>query len=194
MAQEVDINSLSKNMKILVDGNPCNIVELDFVKPGKGQAFTRARVKNLISGRVIEKTYKSNETIPLADVEDLSVKLLYTDADGAHFMNEESFEQIFVGWDIIADNKMWLKEELNYDLVFHNGRVITLAPPTFLELKITQSDPGVKGDTAGGRVLKAAKLETGADVQVPIFIEEGEVIRVDTRTGEYVSRVNTKSK
>lgn len=192
MANEVDINSLQKNMKILVDNNPYTIVDLDFVKPGKGQAFTRARVKNLVTGRVVEKTYKSNETIPLADVEEQTVKLLYTDQDGGHFMNEENFEQLFIGWDVIGENKVWLKEELSYDLVFHNGKVITLDVPTFLELKITQSDPGVKGDTAGGRVLKSAILETGAQVQVPIFIEEGEVIKVDTRTGEYVARVNAK--
>ena len=192
MAQEVDINSLSKNMKILVDNNPCTIVDLDFVKPGKGQAFTRARVKNLVTGRVVEKTYKSNETIPLADVEEQTVKLLYTDADGGHFMNEENFEQIFLDWNIIGESKKWLKEELPYDLVFHNGRVITIDVPTFLELKIVQSDPGVKGDTAGGRVLKAAILESGAEVLVPIFIEEGEIVKVDTRTGEYVARVNKK--
>lgn len=187
----VTTNEFKAGMKIELDNAPFSIIGLEFVKPGKGQAFTRAKIKNLLTGRVIEKTYKSGEKVDLADVEENKMRLLYQEAEDAVFMDDETFEQVSIPLSVIGDGTVWLQEEVLYDVVFYNGNAINCTPPTFLELKITQSDPGVKGDTSSGRVLKPATLETGAKIQVPIFIDEGEVVKVDTRTGEYVSRVSS---
>jgi elongation factor P len=186
---ELSTNDIRSSMKIEIDNEPYVVVANQFVKPGKGQAFNRIKIKNLITGRTVEKTYKSTEKLKLADVEELKMRLLYLEQDGAVFMNDETFEQITVDFSIIKDNKIWLKEDVLYDLILYKGSVIDLIPPTFMELVISESDPGVKGDTASGRVLKPATLETGAKIQVPIFVNQGEKIKVDTRTSEYVSRV-----
>lgn len=186
---QISTNEIKPGMKLEIDNKPFNVVSNEFVKPGKGQAFNRIRVKNLITSQVVEKTYKSGEKIPLADVEESQMRYLYQDADGGVFMNEETFEQIHIAHSLIENQKNWLKEDLVYEIIFYKGSAIDLIPPTFMELKITETAPGVRGDTASGRVLKPAILETGAKVQVPIFIQEGETIKVDTRTGEYVSRV-----
>ena len=188
MAQ-IDTNDLKAGIKLEIDKNPYVIVDVEFVKPGKGQAFTRVRVKNLITGRVVEKTYKSGEKLDIADVEEKNMRMLYQEADGVVFMEDETFDQITIPMTIIGDNAPWLMEEQVYDIEFFQGEVITITPPTFLDMKITETAPGVRGDTASGRVLKPAITESGAKVQIPIFIEEGEKIRIDTRTGEYVSRV-----
>jgi elongation factor P len=190
MAQ-IDTNDLKAGIKLEIDRNPYVIVDVEFVKPGKGQAFTRVRVKNLITGRVVEKTYKSGEKLDLADVEEKTMRMLYKESEGAVFMEDETFEQLTVPFSIIGDNEPWLMEEQTYDIVFFNGEVISISPPTFLDMIITETAPGVRGDTASGRVLKPAITESGAKVQIPIFIEEGEKIRIDTRTGEYVSRVQS---
>lgn len=186
---EIATNELKNGMKIEIDRAPFAVVSCDFVRPGKGQAFCRARIKNLYTAKVIERTFKSTEKIKLADVIESNLRLLYVDHSEAVFMDDNSYEQMPIALETIADQKGWLKDDLVYSVVIYNGEVIELVPPTFLELKITESAPGVRGDTASGRVLKPATLETGAIVQVPIFIDEGEVIKVDTRTGEYVSRV-----
>ena len=188
MAQ-VSTNEFKNGMKVEIDNEPYTIVGVEFVKPGKGQAFTRTKLKHLMSGRVVEKTYRSGEKLAIADVEETKMRLLYQEQDGAVFMHDETFEQLTVPFSKIEETQKWLMEETLYDLVLYRGEVVDVIPPTFLNMKITETAPGVRGDTASGRVLKPAIMETGAKVQVPIFIEEGELIKVDTRTGEYVSRV-----
>jgi len=181
-------NDLKNGLKVLLDGEPHNIVDTEFVKPGKGQAFTRVRVRNLRTGRVVEKTFKSNESIEAADVFEKEVQYLYSDGEFWHFMDPESFEQLAAGEAAIGDGAKWLKEEDRCQITLFNGNPISVAPPNFVELKVVKTDPGVRGDTSGGGG-KPAELETGAVVRVPLFINEGEVLRIDTRTGEYVSRV-----
>ncbi len=189
MAQ-IGTSDFRSGLKIEVDGQPYTIVTNQFVKPGKGQAFNRVRMKHLLSGRVIERTFKSGETVEQADVKETQMRLLYVDASGATFMDDESYEQITIDNDKIEDVKQWLLDDVLYAIVFYKGEPVTIEPPTFMELEITETDPGARGDTASGRVMKPATLSTGAVVQVPIFIDQGEVVKIDTRTGEYVSRVN----
>lgn len=186
---QVSTNEFKGGIKIEVDGEPYTIVSAEFVKPGKGQAFTRTKLKHLISGRVIERTFKSGEKFELSDVEEKKMRLLYKEQEQAVFMDDISFDQLEIPLSIIADKEKWLKEDQLYDIVFYKGNAVDFSPPTFMELVITETAPGVRGDTASGRVLKPATLETGAKVQVPIFVEEGEKIKVDTRTGDYVSRI-----
>lgn len=186
---DLSTNEIKPSMKVEIDNEPYVVVSNEFVKPGKGQAFNRIKIKNLITGRNIEKTYKSMEKVTLADVEEKRMRLLYKEQDMAVFMCDETFEQINVSLLVLKENVQWLKDDTIYDLIFYKGQVIDLLPPTFMELLITESAPGIKGDTASGRVLKPAILETGAKIQVPIFINEGDKIKVDTRTAEYVSRV-----
>ena len=181
-------NEFKAGLKILLDGDPYNIVENEFVKPGKGQAFNRVRVRNLKTGRVIEKTFKSNETVESADVFEQQMQYLYNDGEFFHFMVPDTFEQLAASSDQVGDAAQWLKEEDRVSMMLWNGEPLSVEPPNFVELAIVETDPGVRGDTSGGG-NKPAKLETGAVVKVPLFINEGEVIRVDTRTGEYVSRV-----
>lgn len=181
-------NEFRAGLKILIDGDPCNIVENEFVKPGKGQAFNRVKIRNLKTGRVVDRTYKSGESVEAADVMETDLQYLYNDGELWHFMDQGSFEQLAASESAVADAKQWLKEEDVCQVTLWNGQPLLVAPPNFVELKIVQTDPGLRGDTAQGGV-KPAELETGAVVRVPLFIEEGEVIRVDTRSGEYVSRV-----
>jgi elongation factor P len=176
-------------MKVEHEGQPYNVVACEFVKPGKGQAFNRIRLKHLVTGRVVERTFKSGDKVDLADIEETKRRMLYREPDGVIFMDDVSFDQMKLPNENIGDANQWLLEDQVYDIVFYKGAAITVEPPTFMELRITQTDPGARGDTASGRVLKPATLETGAKIQVPIFVEEGELIKVDTRTGEYVSRV-----
>jgi len=175
-------------LKILLDGDPQTIVENEFVKPGKGQAFNRVRVRNLRTGRVLEKTFKSGESVEAADVMDTDMQYLYTDGEFWHFMVPDTFEQYAVGQAALGDSAQWLKEQDICIVTLWNGEPLTVTPPNFVEMKIVQCDPGVRGDTAQGGT-KPATLETGAVVKVPLFVEEGETVKVDTRSGEYVSRV-----
>jgi elongation factor P len=181
-------NEFRAGLKILIDGDPCNIVENEFVKPGKGQAFNRVKIRNLKTGRVVDRTYKSGESVEAADVLETDLQYLYNDGELWHFMDPDSFEQLVAGDAAVADAKQWLKEQDVCQVTLWNGQPLLVAPPNFVELKIVRTDPGLRGDTAQGGV-KPAELETGAVVRVPLFIEEGEVIRADTRSGEYVSRV-----
>ncbi|MFO7277755.1 MAG: elongation factor P [Pseudomonadota bacterium] len=174
-------------LKILLDGDPYVIVENEFVKPGKGQAFNRVKVRNLKTGRVIERTFKSGETVEAADVVDTEMQYLYQDGEFWHFMVPDTFEQYAAGKSAVGDNAVWLKEGVTCVVTLWNGVPLVVTPPAHIELKIVETDPGVRGDTATGG-QKPAKLETGAVVRVPLFVNEGEVIRVDTRTGEYISR------
>lgn len=187
MAQ-VSTNDIRAGMKLEIDKDPYTVVSIEFVKPGKGQAFSRVKIKNLLTSRVVEKTYKSGEKLDLADVAETKMRLLYQEQDGAVFMDDNTFEQVTIPFSVIGDNKDWLLDDTLYEVVLYNDAPIDVMPPTFMELTITQTDPGARGDTASGRVLKPAILETGAKIQIPIFVEQDEKIKVDTRTGEYVSR------
>ncbi len=180
---------LKPGFKIEVEGEPYTVVSNEFVKPGKGQPFNRVRVKHLMTNRVVEKTFKSGEKVDVADVEENKMRMLYKEADAAIFMDDKTFDQVSISLQSLGDNERWLMEETLYDVVFYKGQPIDVQPPTFMEMKVVETMPGVRGDTASGRVLKPATTETGAKIQVPIFVEEGEKIKVDTRTGEYVSRV-----
>lgn len=184
-------NEIRVGMKVEVDKEPYLIINNEFVKPGKGQAFNRIKMKNMKSGRVIERTYKSGEKIDLADVEEKEMRFLYKEQDSAVFMDDKTFDQLTISNELLSSNGQWLMEEALFHIVFYKGEPIEIVPPTFMEMVITETSPGVRGDTASGRVLKPATTETGAKIQVPIFVEEGEKVKVDTRTCEYVSRVNT---
>ncbi len=190
MAQ-ISTNEFRAGVKVEIDGQPYNIVSNEFVKPGKGQAFNRVRIKNLINGRQIERTFKSGDKVDIADVVDSKMRVLYKETDGVVFMDDNTFEQVKISFEHIGDTNQWLMEDKVYDILFYKGEPIAVEPPTFMELKITETAPGVRGDTASGRVMKPAILASGAKVLVPIFVEEGETVKVDTRTCEYVSRVST---
>ncbi len=181
-------NQFKSGLKIILDGDPCVIVENDIVKPGKGQAFNRIKIRNLKTGRVVERTYKSGESVEAADVVELDMQYLYSDGEMWHFMEPASFEQYAASESAVADAQLWLTEEDVCKLTLWNGEPLLVEAPNFVELKIVETDPGVRGDTAQGGV-KPATLETGAVVKVPLFVEEGELIRCDTRSKEYVSRV-----
>ena len=184
----VSTSEFKGGLKLMMDGDPYNILENEFVKPGKGQAFNRVKLRNLKTGRVIERTFKSGETMETADVVDTDMQYLYNDGEMWHFMVTETFEQYVADENAVGDAKKWLKEQDICQVTLYNGNPIGVAPPNFVELKIVETDPGVRGDTSGGGG-KPATLETGAVVRVPLFIQTEEVIKVDTRTGEYVSRV-----
>ena len=175
-------------LKIIMDGDPCVIVENEFVKPGKGQAFNRVRIRNLKTGRTIDRTFKSGESLPAADVHDTDMQYLYNDGEFWHFMLPDTFEQYAAEEKAVGDAKDWLLGQEICQVTLWNNVPLLVSPPNFVELEIVETDPGVRGDTASGGV-KPATLATGAVVRVPLFVEQGEVIRVDTRSGEYVSRV-----
>lgn len=183
-------NEFKGGLKVIIDGNPMVISENEFVKPGKGQAFNRVKLKNLMNGRVIEKTFKSGESVEAADVEELSVIYSYHDGDNYVFMHPESFEQYMVSEEALGDNKKWIKDQEEYDIVLFNGQAIAVEAPNFVTLEIIETDPGLKGDTAGTGG-KPATLSTGAVVRVPLFVQQGEIIKVDTRNSTYVSRVKS---
>ncbi len=172
----------------MIDGYPCSIIENEFVKPGKGQAFSRVKIRNLKTGRVVEKTYKSGESVEAADVLETNLQYLYNDGEQWHFMDPESFEQHAVDKEVLGDSKKWLKEQDICLVTLWNDQPIIVEAPNFVELTITDTDPGLKGDTSGSGG-KPATLETGAVVRVPLFVQIGEKIRVDTRSGEYTSRI-----
>lgn len=180
-------NEFRGGLKVMVDGDPCSIIENEFVKPGKGQAFNRVKFRNLKTGRVLERTFKSGESLPAADVVEVEMQYLYNDGEFWHFMMPDTYEQHAASNEAVANAKQWLKEESLCTVTMWNGSPLSVDPPNFVELKIVETEPGVRGDTATGGT-KRAKLETGAVVRVPLFLNEGEIIKVDTRRGEYVSR------
>ncbi len=180
-------NEFKGGLKIMLDGDPCSIIENEFVKPGKGQAFNRVKIRNLKTGRVIERTFKSGETVESADVMEMDMQYLYTDGEFWHFMHPETFEQTTADAKALGENVKWLKEQDFCIVTMWNGTPIIVEPPNFVVLTITDTDPGLKGDTSGSGG-KPATLETGAVVRVPLFVQIGESIKVDTRSGEYVSR------
>ena len=182
------MNDVKNGMKILVNGEPCVITETEYVKPGKGQAFTRIKYRFIKSGRVVEMTMKATDDVEAADVHDTDMQFLYSDGEYWHFMQQETFEQVQADKNGVGDAAKYLKGEEACVVTLWNGTPIFVQPPNFVELKITETDPGVRGDTSGGGG-KPATLETGAVVRVPLFVNQDEVIKVDTRSGEYVSRV-----
>ena len=184
-------NEFRPGLKVLLEGDPCTITESEFVKPGKGQAFTRVKFRNLKTGRVWDRTFRSGETMEAADVVESEMEFLYADGEFWHFMKTDgSYEQTAASEAALGDVRQWLKEQDVCIVTLWNGDPISIAPPNFVELPVTVTDPGLRGDTAQGGV-KPATLSTGATVRVPLFIEIGDVLRVDTRTGEYVNRVKS---
>jgi elongation factor P len=181
-------NEFRNGLKVMLDGEPCSILDNEFVKPGKGQAFNRVRLRNLNSGRVWERTFKSGESLEGADVIDQNMEYLYNDGEFYHFMDPESFEQYQADLKAVGDASNWLKEQDVCTVTLYNDAPLSITPPNFVELPIAETDPGVKGDTAQGGT-KPAYLSTGAMVKVPLFLSVGDVIKVDTRTGEYQNRV-----
>jgi elongation factor P len=182
-------NEFRSGMKVMLDGDPCSILDNELVKPGKGQAFSRVKLRNLKTGRQWERTFKSGESLEGADVIDRTMEYLYTDGEFWYFMEPDTFEQYQADAAAVSDSHLWLKEQDRCDVTLYNGTPLIVAPPNFVELEIIETDPGLKGDTATGG-SKPAKLSTGAVVKVPLFLSQGEVIRVDTRTGEYQNRAS----
>lgn len=180
-------NEIRGGMKVMIDNDPCAILDNEFVKPGKGQAFNRIKFRNLKTGRVVERTWKSGDSIEAADVADVEAQYLYNDGSHWHFMANDTFEQYSMDPANVGDAGLWLKEQSQCMLTLWNGAPLGVVAPNFVNLIIVETDPGVRGDTSGGGG-KPAKLETGAVVRVPLFIQQGELIKVDTRTGVYVSR------
>jgi elongation factor P len=182
-------NEFKNGLKVMLEGDPCSILENEYVKPGKGQAFNRVKFRNLKTGRVWDRTFKSGDQLPGADVQEAEMEYLYNDGEFYHFMKTDgSFEQVAASEDLVADAKDWLKEQDQYQVTLWNDQPISVSAPNFVELAVVRCDPGLKGDTATG-ATKPATLSTGATVRVPLFVNEGDVLRIDTRTREYMSRV-----
>lgn len=179
-------NQFKQGLKLMIDNDPCTIVENDIVKPGKGQAFNRVKLRNLKTGRILEKTYKSGESVEGADVIELDMQYLYTDGDMWYFMDQSTFEQYGADENAVVDAKQWIKGEEMCIVTLWNNSPLSVAAPNFVILEITDTDPGLKGDTAQGG-SKPATLETGAVIKVPLFVEK-ELVKIDTRKGEYVGR------
>ena len=180
-------SEMRPGVKLIFDGDPYNVIENEYVKPGKGQAFNRLKVRNLKTGRVIEKTLRSGDSAEAADVAEMDMQYLYNDGQFWHFMDPNNFEQLTADKVVVGDAAIWLKEQDSCKVLLWNGSPLQVTPANFVFLKIVETDPGLRGDTVQGG-SKPAKLETGAMVKVPLFLNEGEVIKVDTRTGEYLSR------
>jgi elongation factor P len=185
----VDTSRFKNGLKIELDGSPFVMIYFQHVKPGKGGAFVRTKVRNLLTGKVLDRTFRSGEKVLEADIEERRMQYLYLDGDNLVFMDSQNYEQIPFPQDVVGDSRQFLKENIDVDVLFWKGNPVNIELPPFIEAVVTRSDPGVKGDSSSS-VTKPATLETGAVVQVPLFIKEGETIRVDTRTGEYCERVN----
>ncbi len=184
----MDVGALRKGSKIVIDGDPWVVAEYLFVKPGKGQSLYKCKIRSMVSGALVDKTYRSGEKLEKADLESNKMQFLYTDGEEFHFMNNDSYEQFALKEDQIGDSSDFLYENLEVEMLFFNGQPIGLTLPNFVNLEITQSDPGIKGDTASN-TTKPATMSTGCVIQVPLFVEEGETIKIDTRTRDYVERV-----
>lgn len=182
-------NEFKQGLKVMLDGNPCSIMENEYVKPGKGQAFNRVKLRNLKTGKVLEKTFKSGDSVEGADIVEVEMDYLYNDGEMWHFMNPENFEQLAADKVAMGDAAKWLKDDSNAkcSIMLFNGVPLNVSAPNFVVLQIVETDPGVRGDTSGGGG-KPAKLETGAVVRVPLFVQQEDSIKVDTRTGEYLER------
>jgi elongation factor P len=182
-------NDFRKGLKVQLDGEPYLMIEMNFVKPGKGNAFYKCKLRNLVRGTVMDRTYKGGDSLESADVEEIDVQFLYRQADTFVFMDDSSYEQYELPSATISDTWKYLKESMVCSMMLYNGNPLTMTPPNHVQLLVTQCEPGAKGDTATN-VTKPALVETGAEITVPGFIKEGNLIKVDTRTGAYVERVS----
>lgn len=180
-------NEFKSGLKVMLDNDPCSILENEYVKPGKGQAFNRVKLRNLKTGRVLERTFKSGDSLPGADIVEVEMEYLYNDGELWHLMVSETFEQHALAKDLVGDVAKWLKPQDICIVMLWNGSPISIVPPNFITVKVTETEPAVKGDTVSG-ATKSATIETGAVIRVPLFVGEGDLLKVDTRTGEYVSR------
>jgi elongation factor P len=185
----ISTSDFRNGLKIEIDGNPYVIVYFQHVKPGKGGAFVRSKIKNILNGKTVDKTFRAGEKVGEPDIEERRMQFLYNDGENCIFMDSQTYDQIPITDEVIGDGSKFLLENAEVDVLFWKGAPVNIELPSFVEIVIAKSDPGVKGDTSSG-VTKPATLETGAELQVPLFIKEGEKIRVDTRTGEYCERVN----
>lgn len=189
MSSTYSVSDIKKGLKLEIDGKPYTVTYFQFVKPGKGQAFTRTKLKNLIDGSTLDRTFKIVETLKAADISDATMQYLYDDGEFYHFMDTSTYEQIGIPNKVIGDDAKFLVEEMEVQVLFWESRPVNIDLPNFVELQITYCEPGVRGNTAQG-ATKSATLSTGAEVQVPLFVENETWIKIDTRTGEYVERVN----
>jgi len=185
----ITASEFRKGSKFIYNGDPHAVVDFQHVKPGKGGAFVRTKMKNLISGSIYEETFRTEEKFKRPDLQYKDVQFLYNDAEGYHFMDQESYEQISLKLDQLSDVKDFLKEETVYRVLSYEDNPIEITPPLFMELEVTETVPGIRGDTAQGRATKPATLETGLAIQVPLFVNEGDKIKVDTRDSKYIERV-----
>jgi elongation factor P len=183
-----ETSDIRKGLKIQMDGEPYIVVEFQFVKPGKGTAFTRTKIKNMITGAVLERTFRSGEKLEPANIEEHEMQYLYQEGESYCFMNNSTYEQVMIPDDVLGDDAKLMPDNTNVQVLFFNDRPVGVTLPNFVELEVAETEPGVKGDTASG-ATKSATLATGAVINVPLFIEEGEVLKIDTRTGEYIERV-----
>lgn len=191
MAGVIDTSEFHNNMKIEIDGEPFVIVEFQHVKPGKGSAFVRTKIRSLLSGRVLQPTLKSGDKVGKPDIEEKDMQYLYVQGDDYYFMDKRDFEQTFISEKALGEAKNFLKENIDATILFWNGKAIAVTLPNSVDLKVVKCDPGVRGDTVSG-ALKPATLETGFEVNVPLFINEGDVLKIDTRDGgKYLTRVAT---
>ena len=184
----ISAGDFRNGMTLEIDGNVCQIIEFQHVKPGKGAAFVRTKIKNVISGGVVERTFRPTEKFPAARIDRVDMQYLYSDGDLYYFMNVETFDQIALNSDTIGDALKFVKENEMCKICSYNGNVFSVEPPLFVELEVTETEPGFQGDTATG-ATKPATLETGATINVPLFVNVGDKLKIDTRTGEYLSRV-----
>jgi elongation factor P len=184
----ISTNQFKNGMTILIDGKIFEIIDFQHVKPGKGGAFVRSKLKNFDTGAVIDRTFRAGEKFELAIMEKKTMQYLYNDGSEYYFMDNETYEQVPLSADFIGDDSKYLKEGTNVDVLVHNDKPLKVKPPISVELEVTKAEPGMKGDTATGGT-KPVTLETGLEVQVPLFINEGDILKIDTRTGSYVERV-----
>ena len=187
----MDTSDIKKGLKMMLDGQPYTVVDFQFVKPGKGQAFTRVKIRNMATGAVLERTFKSGEKLEPADVEERTLQYIYPEGEDFVFMDSQSGEQLTVPGDKVGDDSRWLSDGMNVDVTIFNGLAIGVSLPSHVTLQIVSSEPGVKGDTASG-ATKPATVSTGATVNVPLFVQEGEWVKIDTRDGSYLERVNKR--
>ena len=184
----VSAGDFRNGITLEIDGQVMQVMEFQHVKPGKGAAFVRTKLRNVIDGGVVEKTFRPTEKFPQARIDRVDMQYLYADGDLYNFMNVETYDQIAIGTDIVGDNMKFVKENEMCKVLSYNGSVFAIEPPLFVELVVTETEPGVKGNTATG-ATKPAIVETGAQVMVPLFVNTGDKLKIDTRTGEYLSRV-----
>ena len=184
-----DTSDIRKGLKIMLDGSPYTVIEFQFVKPGKGAAFTRTKMKNLLSGGVIERNLRSGDKLEPANVEVKTMQYLYKEADSFVFMDTTTYDQVNIPTATVGDDAKWMPENINVEVLFFNDRAVGVTLPNFIEQAITETEPGFKGDTSTN-ATKPAKISTGAQINVPLFINQGDVVKIDTRTGEYLERLS----